>query len=54
MAVSVGDRLPEVTLQGLNGETLALGALRGKRRLLFFLGLVVRLPRATARVAARV
>jgi peroxiredoxin len=38
MAVRVGDRLPAVTLRGLNGETMALGALRGKRRLLFFWG----------------
>lgn len=38
MAVTVGDRLPDVTLRGLNGDTMALGALRGKRRLLFFWG----------------
>jgi peroxiredoxin len=38
MAVRVGDRLPDVPLQGPDGETVALGALRGKRRLLFFWG----------------
>jgi peroxiredoxin len=38
MAVGVGDRLPEVTLPGLDGPMVALGALRGKRRLLFFWG----------------
>ncbi len=38
MAIGVGDRLPDVTLPGLDGEAVALGALRGKRRLLFFWG----------------
>jgi len=38
MAVGVGDRLPEVTLPGLDGPMVALGGLRGKRRLLFFWG----------------
>ena len=36
--VGVGDRLPEVTLPGLDGGEVRLGDLRGKRRLLFFWG----------------
>ncbi len=38
MAIGVGDTLPDVTLHGLDGETVTLGRLRGKRRLLFFWG----------------
>jgi peroxiredoxin len=34
----VGDPLPDITLPLLAGGTLALGALRGKRLLLFFWG----------------
>ena len=38
MPVSVGDQLPSITLEGLNGEAVSLDAFRGKRRLLFFWG----------------
>ncbi len=38
MTIGVGDQLPPVTLQDLTGAAVALGGLRGKRRLLFFWG----------------
>jgi peroxiredoxin len=38
MAIGVGDRLPDVTLPGLDGTMVALDARRGKRRLLFLWG----------------
>jgi len=38
MTIGVGDQLPPVTLQDLTGGAVALGGLRGKRRLLFFWG----------------
>ena len=48
----VGDRAPDFVLPSMDGDERRLSDYRGKRVVLFFLGIVVRLSQSAACMAA--